>query len=561
MDKTLKQAQEQSNLARRGVCTTACTVVFHICWVLIAALALRERLSIPREPFIDPDVWGYLKPAIQKLIGGVFAQTSGRAFVYPSYLYLLLGSFRDFKVITLVQHLLGVGTGLLLLWNWMMTRRLLPKPMVPRAIHALLGLAMLAIFLFSTQPIVQEHYLRPEGVSPFFVALGFLFTVRFLIAKYREEDSVRTTLFGAASVCTALLLPMLKPSYWLTSFLTTLPVWVHLFDRREKIGRRLLCTAGPLAAAVLLLWIPQVRYAAANPKEPGFWDESTFTIHAVQIREQMAQDVATHPAGLPYPPETIRQVFDLLDSELELSRSGKHNAVAALGFDPDYLLYQDSFCSKLPTIIPAVEDRAAFCQYYFLRTWRNHPAGMLVKIAKQLALFYSWQCPVYHSRNVSIQELYTSSAPLLESKQYPRQYRAFLAKFPPLKEYADSLKRLADFPTAMKQPTILRKATDTLSHAYLAELLLFGAIAGWLLFSARDRTRLGLFCVVVAIGYAYNFGNNLSIAFLHSLWVGRYSQVQFVTTILVQFQTVILLAETLLAKRDRSQVSAEAPVE
>src|SRR2546423_15439746 len=65
------------------------------------------RMRAPLDPIADPDVWGYLSPAVSKLVGGAFTH-AGRNFVYPGFLYLLLRIVGDFRVITFAQHALGL---------------------------------------------------------------------------------------------------------------------------------------------------------------------------------------------------------------------------------------------------------------------------------------------------------------------------------------------------------------------------------------------------------------------------------------------------------------------
>src|SRR2546430_16374267 len=89
-------------------------------WVAVAslfALAAWQRFSLPLDPIADPDTWGYLAPALQKLTGSGFGH-EGRNFVYPGSLFLLLRLFGDFRAITIAQHLLGLAAGGFLLLTW-----------------------------------------------------------------------------------------------------------------------------------------------------------------------------------------------------------------------------------------------------------------------------------------------------------------------------------------------------------------------------------------------------------------------------------------------------------
>lgn len=86
-------------------------------WVTVVTLfvwAAWLRFSLPLDPVADPDTWGYLSPAVSKLIGQGFTH-SGRNFVYPGFLCVLLRAAGDFRVIAVAQHLLGLLAGVFLL--------------------------------------------------------------------------------------------------------------------------------------------------------------------------------------------------------------------------------------------------------------------------------------------------------------------------------------------------------------------------------------------------------------------------------------------------------------
>ena len=151
-----------------------------------------ERFALPSWPFGDPDSWGYLRPAIVKLSGGPFAHTNGRNFLYPGFLYLILAAAKSFKAITVVQHVLGLGTGALLLCCWNKLGRFLRA--LPLPVHRFLGLGMVSVYLLYHWPIFFEHDLRPESITPFFAILNILLTLIFFERRQREGPSNSLTL-------------------------------------------------------------------------------------------------------------------------------------------------------------------------------------------------------------------------------------------------------------------------------------------------------------------------------------------------------------------------------
>src|SRR6516164_10552524 len=93
--------------------------------VSLITAALFFRFELPRQPFIDGDVGGYLLPALLQLTHGNFQRLGGRSFVYPGFIYLILLVFKDFRAITLIQHLMGVASGGVLLVCWNCARALI----------------------------------------------------------------------------------------------------------------------------------------------------------------------------------------------------------------------------------------------------------------------------------------------------------------------------------------------------------------------------------------------------------------------------------------------------
>ncbi|MDR3404956.1 MAG: hypothetical protein P4L99_20800 [Chthoniobacter sp.] len=528
---------------RKPVWLRVYTLLFHACWILIVVCAAWRRFSLPTEPLTDRDVWGYLSPSLVKMTTGAWVQTEGRAFIYPGFVYLVINTFRSLGAVTVLQHLLGLGTGVLLLANWKSARRLLPQPLIPAMLHDVVGLGLMAIFLLSAQSIFSEHHLRPEGIAPFFTMLGFGFTIRFLLAKHIDLQPRRALWFGAASLAVAFLLPLLKPSYSLTSVLTTLPVWWHLFDRREKWTGRLAMAGVPILAAWLLLWMPQSRYAAGDPRANTFLPASLFTIHAAQIRTQMAIDVNNPSAAVPYSHEQLQSILQLLDSEIEISRPTVHRGFASLGFNPDYLLYEDSFCHKLTNLIPERQARSDFYHFYFRRTWREQPGLMVHKFTSQLGLFYNLDCPVYAEKVSTLDRNYRDAYAFFSDRP-----AAMVARVPVAARYVASLPRLAEAHIIIAQPRMLKALMPILAHSYLPGLLLAMAAFAWLLAEADIRAACGRFATIVALGYAYNLGNNLAIALFHTLGIGRYSHVQMATTLLTEGLSLWFVIEVVTRK-------------
>lgn len=80
---------------------------------------------------------------------------------------------------------------------------------------------------------------------------------------------------------------------------------------------------------------------------------------------------------------------------------------------------------------------------------------------------------------------------------------------------------------------------------YLPGLLAVLALCGWTLSSRRRRRRWLIPTLLVLLIYGYNFGNNLTVAIIHSLDVGRYIDNQFAYTLLACSLGVVFVGEVL----------------
>src|SRR5437016_13882566 len=123
-------------------------------WTAVVALfawAAWLRMRAPLEPIGDPDVWGYLSPAVSKLIGEGFIH-AGRNFVYPGFLYVLLRGGGDFRVIAVVQHLLGLLAGALLLMTWQRVGAVIWVPGLPAVVNRCPALLWAGLRLRAARP-------------------------------------------------------------------------------------------------------------------------------------------------------------------------------------------------------------------------------------------------------------------------------------------------------------------------------------------------------------------------------------------------------------------------
>jgi len=508
----------------------------------IFAWAAWQRFSLPLDPIADPDTWGYLAPALRKLLGAEFGHTYGRNFVYPGFVFSLLRAFGDFRAIAVAQHLLGLLAGGILLITWRRARVFVPESRLSSAVHDGLGLLATAIFLLAGESIRFEMQLRPEGVCAFLVGLNLYLAIQFIAYCFVEKRPWAAVGYGIGVVFTSVLLASAKPSFALAGAVALVPIGICFFKRglvRQKIA---LASGGMLSAALLLL--PEHFLSRADEIGRTFLPITLFVNHADLIRDQMADDLQGG-AATPYPREWLGHIHGALSAEIGKSFAARPGHFLSLGYDPDYLMYdQSSIVAQLrlefENDVPAL---CAFCRYYYWRLWRERPFAVLGKIREQMALFYSQMCPAYNrEKSLSLASGYEQGTAILNLQPYPELWTSY----PPAEEFVRRIELLARNAPIIRQPAPLRFTLSFLAGAYRPLLLGTILIGAAFLCQRNYRKRLGWLAALVAFVYCYNAASCLEVAILNSLEVRRYVTVQMFFTLLAQFFALWFLCEIAL---------------
>jgi hypothetical protein len=506
------------------------------------------RLKAPSTPFIDGDVRGYLKPALLALTHNGFHSVDGRSFLYPGFIYIVLFLFPTFHAVTAVQHLLGVGAGGLLLAAWNSSRRLVGTAITPLALYRLLGIPMAALFLFNITAFRLEQSIRPEAIFPFFSALSMFLNLEFLRYKWVKPNRGAALLLGLLNVFTAFLLFFLKPAFFLATGACLLPFCLSFFDQREPLFHRLLAVGAPLIWIPALFFLPEHFFDRDDWSSKTFLPTTLFVIHAKIIGQQISSDITTN-AETPYQKPFLQRTLNLLDQEIDISRrTGKYKS---LGYDPDYLMYSDSFNRKFLTFWGQEDASAAqmrFYYYYFFRAWTHRPAQMLRKVLMQISLFYNsagGTSPYKTDKQVVFGEKYATNLTTTDLAHdfIPDDYT-------PLDQFILESKQLADSNYRLAKPGILSWFGAVLQRTFTVCFVLAIGIAMVIWRKTALRSDYMWYAAAVLLLYAYSFANSLGIAFIHSLEVDRYSINQLIYCLLPHAMTIWLAAETFLRRSD-----------
>lgn len=515
------------------------------CWLV------RLRYIRPQWPVSDPDTWGYLHPAISRLLGGAFEHTYGRNFLYPGWVYLLLRVTDDFRAIVVAQHILGLAASLLMWVIWRQWRDGFTATRLPAWADALFGLGLTAFFGGASSVIFFEEQIRPEAVFPFFAALDLSLLLAFVRAWYVEDRTRRAALLGGLSLFATALVYQLKPSFGLAAGFAALPVGLALFvPGRQEAWRPRLHLLGAMAAGILatavLLVLPERSLARNDQFSILFLPETLLTIHAGIIRDQMNEDVR-EGAETPFPIRWLAPASRYFDGEVRRASDPAQLPYPTLGYNPDYLLYQDSFCRWLYGQLPATQI-AGFCYYYYGRAWRRHPAAMLTKVGRELGEFYSFHCPAFvSSTRLFASKYYGKTLDFLIQPTHQNQ----LVLYPPGRAYLDTVRQLTTSAAFFRTPAWLRTADLVASVTYLPLLGVFLAGMGFVATLPReDRAALWRGGAVLLLVYGLCFGSCLTVAVVHSLIQHRYTLNLFFYTALSEAAVLAWLWEVVLVQRN-----------
>jgi hypothetical protein len=521
-------------------------------WSIVALLfawAAWQRFTLPLDPILDPDTWGYLAPALRELTGAEFGHTSGRNFIYPGFVFLLLRVFGDFRAITIAQHFLGLVAGGILLLTWRRARVLVTDLRAHPAVHDGLGLLAAAIFLLASEPIRFETQLRPEGVCAFLISVNLYVVIQFIACSFVEHRRAASVTYGIAAVFSSILLASAKPSFWLASIIVLLPIGMFFFQR-GLIWQKIAIGGGAVASAALLL-LPEYFLNRNDEASQTFLPATLFVIHADLISNQMADDLR-RGANVPYRREWLERVHGALGSEIAKSFAAWPGHFSTLGFDPDYLKYNKSSIAaqlrrEFGGNVPAL---CAFYRFYYGRIWQQQPLLVLEKIARQMAIFYAPMCPVYNcGKSLSLTNAYNPGMVSLDIQSRRQIWTAC----PPAVDFMTRMKSVAPSAPIIHQPHYVRLALSVMAVTHLP-LLLIAVVLGAVVLTQSRRRRLGWLAALVLLGYLYNGAACLEVAVIHSLEIRRYITVQMFLTLLVQFFALWFILEFALEMRARQNV-------
>jgi hypothetical protein len=515
---------------------------------LLFAFAAWKRFSLPQDPLavFDP----YLLPALIKLNGGAFVDVQGLTnaglnFLYPGMIYLILRTWGDFRAISVIQHSLGLIAGGLFLVGWSRLADFFPRPCVNRVVHEAIGLLGAAMYLLSGAPVFFEMNMRSDSICMFFEILIFWLIIQFFYYRVISPNARKAVIYGTAVAVNAFLLALLKPSFTLMALFFAAPViWLILSAKGNFTGRvAFLVTAVPIIVALTLT----EHYLRRNDQSVKmFLAKTLFVFHAKIIHAQMDADLKNDQTDI-YRREWLGAACADLGREIERTHILYPQKFPVLGFEPNSLMFgADSLLSRWQHQL-GEEPFLRFLRYWYWHSVANRPLAFAEKVAGQLGVFYSTNCPAFRVQkrySLSSADAYRRSLAALSQPQSLQ----LVSKTAVGSAFLERTLKLCFTDVVTHQSKLAQIGHVRFARSYLTILLISVPLAGWFMLKRSNSEQSKWPAFLVILLYSANFGNVFSISVIHSMEIDRYSTVLFIAALFAQLWAMRWLIEIALIK-------------
>jgi hypothetical protein len=352
-------------------------------FAVVFAWALWQRWQMPWLPLATADSWGFLAPALHELAGEGFRQTHGRSLAYPLFLLSVLRVTESFPAIAMVQHALGLLSGVAWIWVFSLWVAWLPASLRSRPYVWWCGAFAMGLYLLGAWTVIHETLLRPESIFPLFAFLQVGCILDFVRLRWGRPSGGRMVISSALAFLFASICISLKPSWGFAAVVPAVVLVCAVAARGAASVRLASFVALACGLISVGLWqkgVPQAAGWIADSAAKAFLPATLFTVHADLISQTMHEDAARGLLG------TEENAFLAhLDQRLAESRMIRPRRFKMLGHDPDYLMYHSDALTALPGDADATADRSAeYLLSAYFSAIRGQPIGTLRKIAHQV---------------------------------------------------------------------------------------------------------------------------------------------------------------------------------
>ena len=512
---------------------------------------IAQRNNLPSVPLLTPDSWGYLNPALSWIGGHGFQQTYGREWLYPAILATTLKLGGDFSWIVRLQQFLSVIAALLLWFGVRLWLSIFPqRSAICHGAGVLLGAIAAFVYVLGTTQIRNELTIGPEGLLSFFIIINLISAFAYLRARWVTGQPRLAIVFGAGTLLLCYAVVQLRPSWTLA----LIPLLCLLIVGGFGSGSRFLRIA-PIAAGLLLsggaCMLPHLLQF-----RPDLGSRTLLPFNLVQIHAgQIIQNAERHhllEGGAARSDNTEIRFYQELKQAWSEARTHPVRSLT-LGFDHDYIQYQRNLFSTFQSEHKLTDDALIkLCYGAYFRVWRECPAMMIEKIAKQLRLFLI--CP---SRDFSAGALCRSRflepafGPSFEGLIADAKSSDYINQ-PAYAYYVDSLQKVYTEGLQINRVPVQRYPAVLFARLSFWTQMVFFVALFCVSFNKRfrDLRILGWAAALVA---AALYGNVLTVSIVHTLEEGRYRTSYapaLLLTLVIMTVFIIQVCERLFRRRE-----------
>ena len=498
-----------------------------------------RRFNLPLIPIIDYDFLGYLNPVTDYFKSGHFTHGYARSFPYPLFVLVLTFLAHSIKAVTVVQHIFGLITGVLIfcIWEEPVFKNYQRKLIVYMA--TLLQLISTAYFLWCTGIILYEHTIRPESM-----AIYFIIVLLYLLIRDVGDGKRSVKMYGGLFFLT-LFLFLFSPRWGLALPVSVLYIFGGIFKLTSNIRQRILLGTLPAILFAVLFVAPE-RYLVKHYDNSSdqFVPRQFFYSHLNIAKEVVAEDIARGKTVIGLTADTLRQLNELLQLPKTNDYHFRH-----LGFSPDEVFYGsvshgvDLFFMNRQLsgrVADGVAEEAAFINHYNFTLVTSGFKMYVLRVITELGLYY-YSNPgierVYFFEWPDFPHVFDSTA-VLANREIHNAGDIFDA-------YKADANRYAHY-VIYSPVSFLRALYFLLQFSFLPVLLVFwfasalkkSAVGDMEAGDALLFNKLGAVCRLL---FFIHFAMVFTVATLHTFGIIRYSQSIFPVAMLLQMASSIYI--------------------
>ncbi|MBN2545867.1 MAG: hypothetical protein JXB50_08725 [Spirochaetes bacterium] len=512
--------------------------IYLIIFFCILFLATIQRFTINQIPYGGNDTWSYIGSAVLSIDKNELVKYGTRNIFYPLFILINLSIFKDFSYITIVQHLMGLSTGIILMICFYRVSGYFNIIKNNKIFKDVLALILMSLFLFSESIIVYEHTLRPEGIYQFFLILQILLLIETVISINKRSKYL--ILFSNLFFINNIILFLIQPRWGFALFLNIIIYLILFFMiKMPLIKKTLYIILFPIVISFVFLYVPQFILTKGETSVKTFLSSKLFFTHIKIIDIELKKDI-NDPAFTKYDKEILKRLIEYHQEEYNKPQI-KHKF---LGFMHNNLIYGENCAYAYLLSKLGEKEYNKFARYYFLKAVTMHPDKYIKKVFQELSQFYNFYGGMYPARGFKIDsDAYEEgSITNLEIKNYI--YRSYQnIRYNLEKSYYDFSE--INYPFYNIFYLIL-------SRLYLVTMIIFLILFFYdLFFSIKKRLfKINMiYGIIIFILYLFNFFINMTNALIYCLDVARYIDDQFIIILFSQILSLIYIINNLRFKK------------